>query len=90
MTLEEKTQLLCINISRHFFIFCTKNKMICTKKGARCWNTKIILLDLLGDVRISCGICMPVSEKKSKAASLNGFRNGLEEKSVLRIACVFK
>lgn len=53
-------------------------------------NTKIILLDLLGDVRISCGICMPVSEKKSKAASLNGFRNGLEEKSVLRIACVFK
>ena len=87
---EEKTRLLCINISRHFFIFCTKNKMICTKKGARCWNTEIILLDLLGDVRISCGICMPVSEKKSKAASLNGFRNGLEEKSVLRIACVFK
>ena len=46
MTLEEKTQLLCINFSRRFFIFCTKNKMICTKKGARCWNTKIILLDL--------------------------------------------
>ena len=90
MTLEEKTQLLCINFSRRFFIFCTKNKMICTKKGARCWNTEIILLDLLGDVRISCGICMPASEKKSKVASLNGFRNGLEEKSVLRIACVFK
>ena len=87
---EEKTRLLCINFSRRFFIFCTKNKMICTKKGARCLNTKIILLDLLGDVRISCGICMPVSEKKSKTASLNGFRNGLEEKSVLRIACVFK
>ena len=43
---EEKTQLLCINFSRRFFIFCTKNKMICTKKGARCWNTEIILLDL--------------------------------------------
>lgn len=63
--------------------------MICTKKEARCWDTKIILLDLLGDVRMSCGICIPVLEK-SKAASLNGFRNGLEEKSVLRIACVFK
>ncbi len=64
MTLEEKTQLLCINFSRRFFIFCTKNKMICTKKEARCWDTKIILLDLLGDVRMSCGICIPVLEKK--------------------------
>lgn len=88
MTLEEKTQLLCINFSRRF-LFLYKNKMICTKKEARCWDTKIILLDLLGDVRMSCGICIPVLEK-SKAASLNGFRNGLEEKSVLRIACVFK
>ena len=26
MTLEEKTRLLCIKISRCFFIFCTKNK----------------------------------------------------------------
>ncbi len=64
MTLEEKTRLLCIKISRCFFIFCTKNKMICTKKEKRCWNTKIILLDLLGDVRISCGIFIPVLEKK--------------------------
>lgn len=88
MTLEEKTQLLCINFSRRFFIFVQKLND-CTKKEARCWDTKIILLDLLGDVRMSCGICIPVLEK-SKAASLNGFRNGLEEKSVLRIACVFK
>ena len=27
---EEKTQLLCINFSRRFFIFCTKNKNFCT------------------------------------------------------------